>query len=251
MIRLVTSASTDPVDDLYALGLDTHRTEGRWLYLNMVSSIDGATAVDGGATPLTDDDDQALFLSMRAAADVVLVGAQTVRAEDYGPMRLSPDAQEQRLERGLERFPRLAVVSRSLSLDPDSRLFSRPDRPPYLLTGQDAPPERLEALSSHADVIVAGAVGVDLANALDLLAGRNHKVVLCEGGPTLNGELLRLGLVDEVNLAISPVMAGGESYRVVTGIGEVAVPFELARLMLGDEMAFLRFVREAPRSAPT
>lgn len=252
MIRLVTPGSTDPVPDLYALGLDTHRAgDGRWLYLNMVSSIDGATAVEGGASELTDDDDQALFLSMRAAADVVLVGAETVRAEDYGPMRLSAAAQEQRLERGLDRFPRLAVISRSLALDPASRLFSKPDRRPYLLTGEDAPPDRREVLSEHADVIVAGAVGAELPTALDALADRGHRVILCEGGPTVNGELLRLGLVDEVNLAVSPVMAGGESYRVVTGVGEIAVPFRLERVMLGDGgMTFLRFLRAEPRPAP-
>ena len=59
--------------------------------LNMVTSIDGATAVGGGASGLNDPDDRALFLALRALADVVLVGAQTVRSENLGPVRMTDE----------------------------------------------------------------------------------------------------------------------------------------------------------------
>jgi hypothetical protein len=54
--------------------------------LNMIASIDGATAVAGVSGGLGGPADQALFAVLRSQADVVLVAAGTVRAEHYGPL---------------------------------------------------------------------------------------------------------------------------------------------------------------------
>jgi riboflavin biosynthesis pyrimidine reductase len=210
--------------------------------INMVTSVDGATTVGGGSTGLNDDDDIALFNALRAAADVVLVGAETVRVEDYGPVRLDTDTRERRRAAGRRDEPRLAVVSRSLDLDPRSRLFSGP--PPYVFTGENAPPQRRGALEEVAEVVSAGQVGADVTAVLARLHEDGHRVVLCEGGPDINGHLATAGVIDEVDLTVSPLLVGGFSKRAVDGplLVEPA-RLRLDRVLTGDQMVFLRFRR--------
>lgn len=250
MFWLVERGEQIPVDDLIPLALETHRPAERWLFVNMVSSLDGATAARGEATPLADEDDRGLFMAMRAACDAVLVGAETVRAEDYGPVRLSARAQSIRIAAGLAPIPRLVIVSRSLRFEPAARVFGDSDHKPIILTGSDAPAHRRQALDGRAQVIVAGEVGVDPERALDVLAELGYGVVLCEGGPTLNAALVELDLVDEIDLTVSPTIAGGASSRIVDGATETLRPYRLERLMLGQKMLFLRYLRMGLRRPP-
>lgn len=210
--------------------------------LNMVTALDGATTLGGRSSQLGDDDDRSLFMALRAASDVVLVGASTVRTEDYGPIRL-PEGSARRLTAGLSPVPRLAIMSRSLDLEASSKVFSDLENPPYLLTGARAPADRLAALADRAVVLVAGEDGVDVVQALALLRDRGHQVVLCEGGPSVNGQLLAADLVDEINLTISPLAVVGESSRVTRGEIEVERHFRLERLLAGERMLFARYLK--------
>lgn len=246
MIRLLTPPSDGAIDDLVAFCLDSHRPGGPRLLVNMVSSLDGATASGGETAGLSDDDDRALFVALRAAADVVLVGAETVRVEDYGPVRLPVTARRARRDRGLPELPSLAVVSRSLDLDAGSRMFSDPGNRPYVITGDGSPADRREALSGGAEVVVAGRGGAQPQRILDYLWQQGHEVILCEGGPTLNGEFATGDLIDEVNLTISPQIVGGVSHRLVHCAGLTNSRFRLDRLMTGEEMLFARFLRDRP-----
>jgi riboflavin-specific deaminase-like protein len=231
-----------PVEDLVSLALSEHRGGPR-LMLNMVASLDGATALRGGATALADEDDQALFHALRAACDVVLVGAETVRAEDYGPVRLDDATQAARRAHGLASVPALAIVSRRLDIDRQARVFSNPDLRPMIITGADAPPERVEALSDRAEIVVAGERGADPAAIKDLLSDRGHQVVLGEGGPTLNGQLVAVDAVDEINLTLSPLMVAGGSSRVSEHPLTVEQSFRRERVLTGESMLFLRYLR--------
>src|SRR3954468_2688782 len=100
---------------------------GRHVRVNFAASADGAVSVDGRSRGLSSDSDRELFHLLRAMADVVLVGAGTARTENYGGAR----------EAG-GRTPPIAVVSRSLDLDPESRLFTDTSVPPIVVTCADA-----------------------------------------------------------------------------------------------------------------
>ncbi len=117
--------------------------EGRpFVRLNMVSTVDGAVAFAGRSGPLGGPGDKLVFSVLRAIADVILVGAGTVRAEHYGPPRLPPEVQALRERRGQTPLPRLAVVSQSAYLDWTLRLFSAaPAGPagPAAIGAQEAP----------------------------------------------------------------------------------------------------------------
>lgn len=206
-----------------------------WLVVNMVASLDGATAVDGVSGALGGPADRVVFHALRGVADVVLVAAGTARAEGYGPPRPRPDGAP---------GPRLAVVTRSGDLDPGARLFGGGD--PIVLTCEACPADRRAALAAVTEVVVAGVAQVDLALALAQLGARGAGVVLCEGGPTLNGQLVAADLVDEWCLTLAPVLAGGDAKRAAVGAPAAAPPSPLAldRVLVADEGdALLRYVR--------
>jgi riboflavin biosynthesis pyrimidine reductase len=204
---------------------------GRLVRVNFVASLDGAVTLAGRSAGLSSPGDRELFHLLRALSDVVLVGAGTARAENYGGARAAGG-----------RIPPIAVVTRSLDLDPASRLFTDTQVPPIVITCRNAPAERRAALSDRADVVVAGDDDVDLAGALDQLAARGLEHVICEGGPHLFGWLSAAALVDELCLTLSPVLAGGEAGRIVAGLaGEVRDPMRLVHVLEEDGHLFLRY----------
>lgn len=81
----------------------------RWLAINMVMSLDGAISVDGRSGGLAGPADRAMFLGLRAAAEVVLVGAETVRVERYH--RAGAGQAAIAVVSGAARFPRAHLCS--------------------------------------------------------------------------------------------------------------------------------------------
>ncbi len=217
-------------------------TPGRpYVVVNMVASLDGATAVEGVTAKLGGPGDQRIFFLLRSLADVILVGAQTVRAEGYGPPRLDDRVIEARRARGQAALPTIAVVSRSLNFDWSSSLFNDSATHPLILTTRAAEVDQLKRAHDHAVVVQAGDTTVDLAEGLAALGGRGA-LVLCEGGPTLNGELARAGLVDELCLTVSPSLVG----RVGAGIFGLSqldhiVAASLLHVLEEEGFLFLRY----------
>ncbi len=236
--RLETGGPVEVLDMLFAEARG--HSDHPWVMLNMVSSVDGATALRGGASALNDADDRALFLALRAVADIVLVGAQTVRSENMGPVRMSEEMSRHRNAAGLEGEPRLAILTRTLALDVGARVFADPKRRPIVVTQNDADQHRLAALSDVAEIVEAPVS--DAAGIISALG--EAKVILCEGGPTVNSQLIAAGVVDEINLTVSPLFAMGESKRIAFG-AELDPPAELKldRVLLGDRSLFLRYLR--------
>lgn len=207
---------------------------------NFVSTVDGAAVVDGGSTAMNDEDDQAMFGAMRAVPDFIVVGAGTVRAENYHPVELDERRREARLEMGLEEVPHLVVVTRSLDLDPNARVFGNPERRVTILTVQDAPGDRFAALSEVADVVrLSGTAPADIIHYMRLA-----RVVLCEGGPSLWGQFVASGLVDEMALTISPMLVSGDATRLARGPqADPPLEMRLHSVAHGDRVLFLRYLR--------
>ncbi len=233
----------EPIVDIGAAVAAEERTATAppWVMVNMVASVDGATTVAGGSTDLSDGDDRRLFRALRSLADVVLVGAGTVRAENYRPIRPDPEWLAERRARGQADAPRLVVVSGRLDLDPSARMFGDPERRPTIVTSEGAPPDPIRSLSTMADMILLGSLsGRSIIEALD-----EPGLILCEGGPGFNATLLGDDLVDEINLTLAPLVVSGESKRVVDGVAlPVPATMRLSRLWRGDRSLFLRYTRD-------
>jgi riboflavin biosynthesis pyrimidine reductase len=192
--------------------------DGRpWVAINMISSIDGATAIDGVSGGLGGPADREVFRALRAMADVVLVGAGTVKAERYRPAATP-----------------VAVVSRSVDLPWDWPLFKEPST--MVVTTIDSADVPVVAVR-------AGSGRVDLRGALGIL-GADHGAhrILCEGGPSLNGALLADDLVDEICLTVGALAVGGDAARIAVGPG-VTRRFDLAHVLEAESMLLLRYVR--------
>jgi riboflavin biosynthesis pyrimidine reductase len=219
---------------------------GHRLRANFIISVDGAVELDGRSRGLGRPADRAAFMAMRAGADVLLVGAGTVRAEHYGPVKLNEATRQRRIDRGQPPLPRMAVVSGAADLDPNAKIFSG-DIKPLLLTSAKAADSRPD-LAAVAEVTICGDNVVDLGYAFDRLSELGLERVLCEGGPTLLSGLLAHHLVDELCLTISPVLAGSGHRSLTTGHPLVEPAwFELSGLLEGDGMLLTRYGRTVSR----
>ncbi|MFI2609976.1 pyrimidine reductase family protein [Kitasatospora sp. NPDC018619] len=190
--------------------------QGRpWLRANMVSGLDGGARVDGLSEGLSGDGDKRIFGVLRALADVVVVGAETVRAEGYRPARARGQFAAARAAAGQAPAPAIAVVTRSLQLDLTAPLFTEPLVRTVVITTEDASAERRRAVAEVADLVVAGTGSVDLRAGLAALAERGWTRQLTEGGPRLLGQLAADGLLDELCLSLAPLVTGGDAPRIL------------------------------------
>ncbi|MFJ2306933.1 pyrimidine reductase family protein [Streptomyces sp. NPDC087787] len=217
-----------------------------WLRANMVATLDGAAQHEGRSQPISSAADMRIFGTLRALADVVVVGAETVRQEGYRPARARAEFAALREAAGQGPAPAIAVVTASLELDFSLPLFASPLVPTLVLTGAAAAPERIAAAEkAGARVVIAGdGVGVDPTRAVRALAGLGHTRLLTEGGPRLLGQMVASGVLDEMCLTVSPMLTAGNAQRIAGG-PSVTVPqrFTLASLLEDDGFLFSRYRR--------
>jgi riboflavin biosynthesis pyrimidine reductase len=216
-----------------------------YVVLNMVSSVDGAIALDGLSGGLSGSADKEVFFYLRSIADVIMVGASTAREENYGQPRLSEQLRAERVSRGQPALPRIAVVTRSMRLDWSARLFADPASVaglPLVVCPDNMPPQLRAPADGIAELLTAGQDHVDFPAALGQLGAGGARLVLCEGGPTLNGQLLSAGLVDELCLTLSPVLVGGRGPRI-SGWDEPhpAIGLELISACESEGVQMLRY----------
>jgi riboflavin biosynthesis pyrimidine reductase len=217
-----------------------------WVATNMVVSLDGATAVGGVSGRLGSDVDSAVFHALRGVADVVLAGSGTVTAERYRPPSPDDSTRAARLGRAQQAVPLLAVVSNRGDLDLDLPMFAEGERRPVLLVAAgQVSDDRGRRLDEVAEVIATGDERVDLAAALRSMRGRfGAEVVVCEGGPTLNGVLIADDLIDEWCLTLAPWLVAGESSRAAVGAPvDHLRRLDLVRAWRHDAELLLRYVR--------
>ena len=244
LLQLYPGASANvPITSVYQPTGPLASATRPYLTVNMVASVDGATAVDGITEPLSSPGDKAIFFLLRALTDVVLVGAQTVRAEGYGSVKADEATRTARLDRGQRPAAAIAIVTASLQLDWSSPLFSEATVEPFIITTRSADPARLAAAHARAKVILAGDGSVDLAEAMtSLRAEHGVASVLCEGGPTLNHQLATQRLIDELCLTVAPTLLGGGSKPIFGhDVLPTSAPLDLASALTDGSALYLRY----------
>ncbi len=224
---------------------------GRWLRANMVSTVDGAArSPDGLSHGISSDADRRVFGRLRVTADVVLVGASTVREEQYRPIRPRAADVEARRQRGQAPAPPAAVVSRSLAFDLTSPLFQEPVSRTLVLTCASAPADVRARVAEVADLVVCGDDDVDLTAAVAALHDRGHTRIHSEGGPHLLAGLAAAGVLDELLVTVSPLLAGGgyadrsDITRILAGrvLPGAPRPLRLEHVLEDDGTLFLRYL---------
>jgi riboflavin biosynthesis pyrimidine reductase len=199
-------------------------------FFNFVTTLDGRAALDGTTRPLGGPADLEMLLSLRAAADAVLIGPGTVRAEGYGRLV--------RVERR-PTPPPAVLISRRFDIPWKAGLFAAADQPVIVYGPADA----AEAPDVAAPVEVVRLQECTPAAALLDLRRRGIRALLSEGGPTLFRGFLAAGVVDELFLTISPLITGDEAETgIVSGarLPELA-HFSIRALLRAGEELFLRY----------
>lgn len=214
---------------------------------NMISTLDGAVTINGRSEMIGGPADHRVFQVLRSLADVILVGAGTVRAEGYGPARLSEDFQRQRKQRGQASVPPIAVVTSSGNLDWSAPFFTEAEARPIVFMSAEHEGGARERGGEVADVVEVGGTSVDVSVVVEHLHREGFQSVLLEGGPGLNAEVVHADLLDEVCLTLAPRLVAGNGPRVLAG-PELQSPLNLEVVHLLEEDGFL-FYRLAVRSS--
>jgi riboflavin biosynthesis pyrimidine reductase len=245
-------AGGSPLDELAAVleMLDSDRPgvgSGRpWVTTNMVMSLDGAYSSDGLSGGLSSGADHELFLAQRSLADVILVGASTVRAEKYRRPSVSEEAARIRAMRGQDPTPRIVITSKSLSLPEDVPILHGDPPAPIMAHPADSD---LGNAPPGVELLEAGSDGVDFDLLLRLLAERGASHVVCEGGPGVLGQLAARGLIDEYMLTVSPQLVGGDRVGLLAGAEAQDERFALHRVLRAGDHLMLSYRRPRDDSA--
>ncbi len=207
--------------------------------VNMISTLDGRASIQGRSKELGSDIDSEMLLKLRRRFDAVMIGGGTMRAERYGRIVRDPEARAARERSGLESDPLAVIVSGTLDLPFDAPLFTEGAGSVLIFTSSDR--EVPETSTSTRVVRHAGPVKV-----AEVLGHLRHeagvRALLCEGGPTLYGQLEAAGAVDHLFLTISPELVGGDpSPRILEGALAAPVHKRLDTLHEHEGELFARF----------
>jgi riboflavin biosynthesis pyrimidine reductase len=188
------------------------------LYANFVETLDGVAAIlsEPRTNRLVSADSEAdrfVMGLLRACADAILIGSGTLRGSPtsiWTAERAHPDAAdafaELRRRLDLAPEPELAVLTASGSLD---RAHPALEQGAVVLTTETGAGRCGRQLPGAVEIVtLPGENGVDPPAAVDVLRKRGHRSILSEAGPHVFGSLLAAGLVDELFLTISPLLAG-------------------------------------------
>lgn len=226
---------------------------GRWVRAMMVTTLDGsATGPDGLSGSISSRADRAVLAETRRLCDAVLIGAGTLRAERYRPMMAKAADARERADLGLAPAPVVAVVSGSLDLPWEEPFFREATVRPIVITTASADRASLGTARQHADVIAMPGNDVSAVAIVEALVDRGLHRIVCEGGPSLLRSLAVAGLIDEADIAVSPMMVGNGHGPTGT---PVPVRFHLAQVITEGGFLFGRYFAVDPRSpagiAPT
>ena len=209
-----------------------------WLRLNFVATVDGAVeGADGTSGSINNAADKRVFHTLRDLADVIVVGAGTVRAEGYRP---NPKP--------------LVVVTRTGELPPS--LLEGDLGQVYLATGSRSPGLATARSVLGDRVLVLGEDAPEPVRLRRALEEAGFGSLLCEGGPHLAADLLAAGVVDELCSTVVPTLVGGTHARIAEGPdlglppgvagggpggGTTGVPLELHALLESDSTLLARW----------
>jgi riboflavin-specific deaminase-like protein len=231
-----------PLASAYAdLGLRA-RAEGLgrpYVVANMVATVDGRAALGGRTKQISSPADRELFHALREQVDAVMAGTATIGIERYGALVRDPARRARRAERGLAELPLAVTASRTLELPMTAPLFQDKESRIVVLAGRDG-----EIPAAGAEVIVEEVPGpdertIDFVAGLELLSARyDVHTLLLEGGPTLLAAMFDAGVVDELFLAIAPLIAGGPEPSLIEGVDPRA-PIDLRLDSLFEDGGFL------------
>ncbi|RUM57867.1 MAG: 2,5-diamino-6-(ribosylamino)-4(3H)-pyrimidinone 5'-phosphate reductase [Persephonella sp.] len=143
---------------------------------------------------------------IRAKVDGIMVGAETVRTDN--PFLT--------VRHVVGRNPIRIIPTRTANIPLDANIL-KSDAPTIIITTEKAPEEKVKKLEEKAEVIICGKDEIDLIHMMEILYNKGIKSLMVEGGSTLNWNLIKTGLVDEIRLIHMPFIVGGDDTPTLVG----------------------------------
>jgi len=212
-----------------------------FVFINVAMTADGKidTFQRKGAA-ISSLHDKARVDRLRASADALMVGGKTLLGEDPKLTVKSEALRAERVARGLSPNPIKVGIVTEANLKADSFFLNTGPAEIVIFTTRRTSKEHLALLKSkHVNIYFSEAERVDVQNALAILKEMGVNRLMVEGGGTLNFELMRLGLVDEVTAYVAPMIFGGASApTMAAGSGverDAAIPLKLSDVEKWDD----------------
>lgn len=207
--------------------------------MNFVATLDGRATIAGRSGPIGSDTDTEMLAGLRTRFDAVMIGAGTMRVEQYGRLAPREETRERRERAGLAPEPLMVLVSGRLDLPWDAPLFTEGGEVLIFTASETEPPETASQVE-----VVRHEGAVNFAEAMrHLRQERGIRALLSEGGPHVHAQMQADGLVDDLFLTISPKLSGGDALRIIEGPLPEVIDLELAWLLEEDGELFARYRR--------
>jgi riboflavin-specific deaminase C-terminal domain len=206
-----------------------------FVFINVAMTADGKIdTFERKGAAISSQQDKERVDQLRASADAIMVGGRTLLDEDPKLTVKSEGLRVERVASGLSPNPIKVGIVTQANIKADSNFLSAGPADIVIFTTQRTSKEHLALLKSRrVDVYVDNAEKVDLQSALAILKEIGVDRLMVEGGSTLNFELIRLGLVDEITAYVAPMIFGGESApTTAAGSGlkrNEAIPLKLVK----------------------
>lgn len=235
-------ARTDLIaDEVAALYEWPQRTS--WVRAMMVTTLDGASAgPDGLSGSISAPADRLVFNAVRRFADAVVVGSGTLRSEEYSPMRAKAADQPARTAAGQRTAPTLVIVSNSLQLPWHLPMWQESSHQPIVITANSDPATQAAA-RPYCELVVIPEVTP--AAIVAELSSRGLGRIICEGGPQLLNEFVATATIDELNITISPTMAGTGTSPQTPSLDPVR-SYRLVSVLSQDDFLMARYLKPSP-----
>ena len=182
-----------------------------FVYINSAMSLDGKLSTyERKQVRISNKEDFERVDALRAGADAVMVGSNTVAIDDPKLTVKSEELRKQRLIKGLPENPAKVMVGSIKGIRPEGDFLNYGKAEKIIFTTEKEDKKKIEELKKKAKVYVLGKEKTNICEMMDILAGMGFKRIMVEGGGTLNYEMLEAGLVDEIYVAIGPKIFGGK-----------------------------------------
>lgn len=216
-----------------------------FVFINVAMTADGKLdTFERKGAAISSPRDKERVDRLRASADAIMVGGKTLLGEDPKLTVKSDALRAERLARGLSPNPIKVGVVTEANIKADSQFLSAGPAEIVIFTTRRTSKEQLSLLKArNVQIYSSEAEKVDLQSALAVLREMGINRLIVEGGGTLNFELMRLGLVDELTAYMAPMIFGGASApTMAAGPGlrrSEAIPLKLTEVENWDDGGIL------------
>lgn len=189
-----------------------------FIFINSAMSADGKTSsILRKQVRISGKDDLARVDELRASSDAIMVGVETILADDPSLRVKSERLRKYRLERGSTEYPMRIIADSRARTPEDSKVLGSGC---LVAVSRAAKPDRLARLNGKCEIVICGEQRVDLRKLMDHLSKRGIRRLMVEGGATLNWGMIDARLVDEIYVFIGDMLIGGKTApSLVDGAG--------------------------------